>query len=215
MKVIFVAFDLDGVIVDTISSWVWVHDHFGVNNDASLEAYRRGEIDDREFMRRDIALWLEKMPDITIDYIKNVLKDIPIINGARETVSALKDKGIRTAIISGGLDIVARRVAKDLGIDYVLSNGLEVEPDGRLTGEGILRVELNKKGDALKRLLSVLDVDPRRVAAVGNCDIDIPMFELCGLSIAFNPEDYETEKAADFVVRSNDLRAILPYIIAN
>ena len=31
----FVVFDLDGVLADTISSWVWIHEHFGVNNDVS------------------------------------------------------------------------------------------------------------------------------------------------------------------------------------
>ena len=56
----FVAFDLDGVLVDTFSSWVWMHEYFGVNNDHSLFAYQRGEIDYLEFMRRDIQLWLEK-----------------------------------------------------------------------------------------------------------------------------------------------------------
>ena len=62
----FVAFDLDGVLVDTFSSWVWMHKHFNVNNDHSLYAYQRGEIDYGEFMRRDIALWLENKKDMTI-----------------------------------------------------------------------------------------------------------------------------------------------------
>lgn len=65
MKFKFVAFDLDGVLVDTFSSWVWMHKHFDVNNDHSLYAYQRGEIDYLEFMRRDIQLWLEKKEGMT------------------------------------------------------------------------------------------------------------------------------------------------------
>ena len=51
-----VVFDLDGVLVDIQSSWDWVHRHFGVDNDESLAQYLAGQIDDLEFMRRDIAL---------------------------------------------------------------------------------------------------------------------------------------------------------------
>jgi len=60
-----VVFDMDGVLADVESSWVYVHRHFGVNNDHSLFAYLRGEIDDLEFIRRDINLWKQKDPGIT------------------------------------------------------------------------------------------------------------------------------------------------------
>jgi phosphoserine phosphatase len=52
-----VAFDMDGVLVNYTSCWTWVHDHFRVTNEASLKAFIDGDIDDMEFMRRDIALW--------------------------------------------------------------------------------------------------------------------------------------------------------------
>jgi len=38
------------------------------------------------------------------------------------------------------------------------------------------------------------------------------MFEVTGLSIAFNPEDDCTRNAADVIVESNDLRDILPHL---
>ncbi|HEX2065545.1 MAG TPA: hypothetical protein VHI93_01910 [Candidatus Thermoplasmatota archaeon] len=37
-----VCFDMDGVLIDVGSSWVMVHRHFGVQNEASLHAYLRG-----------------------------------------------------------------------------------------------------------------------------------------------------------------------------
>ena len=59
-----VAFDMDGVLVDYLSSWTWVHDRFGVSNEESVISFMDGEIDDMEFMRRDIALWLKHRPGL-------------------------------------------------------------------------------------------------------------------------------------------------------
>ena len=52
-----VVFDCDGVLVDAISSWRTLHDHFGTDNNANLQRFIAGEFDDLTFMRSDIALW--------------------------------------------------------------------------------------------------------------------------------------------------------------
>ncbi|MBI5000565.1 MAG: HAD-IB family phosphatase [Euryarchaeota archaeon] len=208
-----VVFDLDGTLVDCESSWVFVHRHFGLDNDASLELYLRGEIDDEEFMRSDIALWKGRKPDITIKDVENILLGIGIYPGARKLFSLLKGAGIRTAIVSGGLMPLARRVAFELEIDHVLANGLAVDKGGRLLGYGLLEVELNRKGLPMERLMKRLGIDRDKVAAVGNSSIDAPMLELAGLGIAFNPIDEEVTEIADVLVEGSDLMALAPYLI--
>ncbi len=208
-----VAFDMDGVLVDSISSWVWVHDHFGVNNDTSLELYIEGEIDDMEFMRRDIALWKEIDPDISIGDIENILGPIPMMKGAHDTLTRLKEEGLKMIIISGGIDIVANRVAEKYGIKHVVANGIEVDDTGKLTGEGILRCVLTEKNVPLKEELDTMGISPRDCIAVGNSDIDIPMFKLCRLGIAFNSHCEQTNKDADVSIPEKDLTKILPYIL--
>ena len=208
-----VAFDLDGVLVDTISSWVWVHNHYGTNNDKSLKAYERGEFDDWEFMRRDIALWTNVKGEVHIDEIEAILKTVPIMPGAKELVERLKAEGTRTAIVSGGLDILARRVAMEVGIEAYLANGLETDENGTLTGEGILRVELVDKGSPMLRLLAEMGVDPKRCAALGNSYIDIPMFEETTFGIAFDPHDERVERAADVVIKEKDLTLAIPHLV--
>jgi phosphoserine phosphatase len=47
-------------------------------------------------------------------------------------------------------------------------------------------------------------------AAVGNSCFDIPMLEMCGLGIAFNPEDKCVVQSADVVVKGKNLRDIIP-----
>jgi len=212
-KLRLAVFDLDGTLVDCESSWVFVHSHFGLNNDASLELYLKGEIDDDEFMRRDIALWMGRNPDINIKDIEAILHDIKIYPGARKLFSLLRNAGIQTAIVSGGLMPLARRVAFELNIDHVLANGLAVDKGGRLLGYGLLEVELNRKGLPMERLMNRLGFDRERVAAVGNSFIDAPMLELAGLGIAFNSLDDEVRDVADVVVESDDLMALAPYLI--
>jgi len=208
----FVAFDLDGVLVNTFSSWVWMHEHFNVNNDHSLYAYQRGEIDYAEFMRRDIELWLDKKKDMTIHDVEEILFHVPLTKGAKEVVAKLKKHGMKTAIISCGIEVLANRVAKELGIDFVVANGLVVDKEGRLTGEGTLSIELADKGKPLKKLLEENGVARKECVAVGNSFGDAGMFEVSGFGIAFNPQDELTREKADVVVEGNDLRGILKYI---
>ena len=212
MRYDMVAFDLDGVIVEGRSSWEWIHRHFGVNNNDALDAFIRGDIDDMEFMRRDIALWKGLKPDITLDDIAGILLKAPVIKGAKETVSALKHEGVRTCIISGGIDLLADAIGEICGIERVMANGLVADKKGRLMGEGILNVWLRDKGAALRSVQNEYGVEPEKCAAIGNSWVDVTMFDIAGLGMAFNPIDDQVVRAADVVVQSDDLRDVLPYL---
>jgi phosphoserine phosphatase len=50
-----VAFDMDGVLADTISSWKYIHDYFNTSNEESVTEYIQGKIDDMEFIKRDAS----------------------------------------------------------------------------------------------------------------------------------------------------------------
>ena len=45
-----VVFDCDGVLVDSVSSWKTLHDHFGTDNSHNLKRFIEGEISDMEFL---------------------------------------------------------------------------------------------------------------------------------------------------------------------
>jgi phosphoserine phosphatase len=208
-----VAFDMDGVLVDYTSCWTWIHDHFSVDNEGALNEFIEGRIDDREFMRRDIALWKQRNPDLNRTDLDAILEPLPITTGIAETVNALKAAGIKAVIITGGLDIVAERIATHYGFDDFLANGVECDDQGMVTGEGILRVELKNKRAALESFLAKYSVRKERAASVGDSFIDIPMFEASGMSIAYNPSDELAARRATYVVRSQDLTAVLPYLL--
>ena len=208
-----VAFDMDGVLVNYTSCWTWVHDHFRVTNEASLKAFIEGDIDDMEFMRRDIALWRRQRPELCHKELESILAAVPMNKGIAETVRNLQAKGVKCVIVSGGLDIVAEKVSSSFGFDDWVANGVECDDNGRLTGEGLLRVELRNKRTALDQMLSKHGIGNSRAACVGDSFVDIPMFEACAFSIAFNPTDEMAAKSASVVVRSDSLDAVLPHLI--
>jgi len=201
---------MDGVLLDTVSSWKYIHDRFGTTNARSIIPYLRGDIDYLEFIRRDVSLWKTDGQAVSKKTIETILYSIPLITGVRETISYLKKHGVHTAIVSAGLDILAEKVALDVGIEYAYANEVKVGKDGRLTGEGVLHVELMQKDKNVRDLAKKLHVPLEGCAAVGNSCFDIPMLEVCGLGIAFNPEDACIIKYADIVVMEKDLRMLIP-----
>ena len=207
-----VVFDMDGVLADVESSWVYVHRHFGVNNDHSLFAYLRGEIDDLEFIRRDINLWKQKDPGITCARIEKVLDACPVMPGAGKTVAELKRRGYKTAIVSAGIDLLAGRLARELGIDIHLANGLVSDASGRLSGEGVLRVRLMDKGDAVLEAAERVGASKKDIVSVGNSSHDVSMFKRSGKGIAFCPSDETVRREADAVIEEKDLSGILRVI---
>jgi phosphoserine phosphatase len=208
-----VCFDMDGVLIDVGSSWVTVHKHFGVENQASLRAYLNGEFDDAEFIRRDVRLWLNLKPQIRRDDFVEIFRDPPFMAGVEETVETLQAEGIECAIVSGGIDVLAESVARRLRIPHVAANGFVYDDDGHLTGEGVVKTPLNDKALPVLEFARELEVPLERVLTVGNSLPDVSMFEVSGRSVAFHPEDDYTREHATWIVEDGPLTDILPFVL--
>lgn len=203
-----VVFDLDGVLVKEKSSWISMHEHFGTKEQAreNLDAYKAGKISYDEFMRRDISLW----PRAHADEVDSFLSGFTLAEGARETITGLKEKGYEVAIISAGIDILAKKVAKELDIPYVLANGLEFDRSGHLTGCGVERVALGKKEKALESLTKYLELEPKQCIAVGDSEWDVSLLASAGLGVAYGDGRHERlDEAANLKI--SDLRELLDH----
>jgi phosphoserine phosphatase len=209
MPIKFVAFDMDGTLLDVSSSWAEVHRYFGEQNTEALQLFLDDRIDDQEFMRRDLAIWHRHRPHISEDDLVSILASVPLMPGAHELFDALHSRGIRTAIVSGGLDVIAQRIGRELGIDRVLANGFVLDRHRRLTTEGIIRVPIKRKGDVIAGLQRELGLSVDECAAVGNSEIDVAMFERSRIGVAFLPEDEPVRRRATHVVTEKDLRRVL------
>ena len=200
-----VAFDMDGTLVDVASSWRVVHDHFHDQNDEGLRRFLANEIDDLEFIRLDVRVWWRHAPALTVPDLERILAEVPYMPGAGALLRHLRDRGIRTAIVSGGLDVLARRVGRELGFDHVLANGVRTSADGRVTDDGIVRVPIHGKEGVLAGLQRELGVGPSETASVGNSEIDVGLFRRSRVGIAFLPADDDVRRAATAVVSERDL----------
>jgi len=213
MKYDLVCFDMDGVLTKLRSSWCWVHQCFEVDNEPAYQAYCNGEIDESEFMRRDIGLWTAKKPDVKIDEIAKLFQDMPLIDGIQETIACLRDNGIRSVIVSGGIDKAAELIKNEFGFDDFAADEICTNPDGSLTGEGRLIVDLRDKGINVRDFIKKYNTTPERTVSIGNSYTDIPMFKNTGMSIAFNPTDHYTSDAATYTVVSENISDVLEYIL--
>ena len=205
-----IIFDMDGVIANTISSWKYIHDYFGCSNEKSVDDYLKGKIDDAEFIKRDVSLWLEYGKPVTRNKLVNILSNVALMKGAKKCITGIKKHNVKTAIVSAGLDILAEKVAEELGIDYAFANGIKEDEKGRLTGEGLLQVQLIHKDKNVIYLAEKLEIPLENCAAIGNSCFDVPMFETAGLGIAFNSEDECVKKSADVIVEGKDLSKVIP-----
>jgi phosphoserine phosphatase len=206
-----VVFDMDGVLVHERSSWRIIHEAVGTSNEHSFQAYIRGEIDDEEFMERDIRLWID-MGIVNISQIRELLDRVDLMSGFHHCFEALNERGVELAILSGGIDILADRLGKEGGFNLMMANGIEIDKEGRLTGSGILNVPLREKGSVLRSLIDRGGmIGP--VIVVGDSAVDITMFENADLSIAFRPETEMVADKADIVVNEPDLSKVSDRII--
>ena len=208
-----VCFDMDGVLTSLRSSWYWLNLCLGVDNESTFKAYVSGEIDQSEFMRRDIAQWKTVKPNIRISDLIRFFQDMPLTGGIQETVASLRSNGIRCVIVSGGVDLAAMMIAGEFGFDGYAADEICSHSDGTLTGEGKMNVDLNDKGINVRHFIEKYGTTKERTVSIGNSCTDIPMFSNSGMSIAFNPTDELTVEAATHLIHSDNISDVLDLIL--
>ncbi len=211
MDIRLVVFDVDGTLTQHSSVWWRLHELFGTTKKGRLyfDQYFAGEINYEQWADYDAALWTGE----SVSKVMEIVSATKLVTGVLETVTTLSEHGIKTAILSGGLDIMADDIARRAGIEYVLTNKLGINDDV-LTGTVENIIGWADKAEHIHTILNHFGMTLEETAFVGDGRNDMSVLSVVGLSIAFNPEDQEVADTAQVVIRENDLRAILPHIIS-
>ena len=215
-KPLCVAFDCDGVLADSISSWKTIHDHFGTDSTDLLKQFMAGELTDTEFMAADIAMWKEKSPKIHRDDLFRAYSGCKLMKGAKELVADLKAAGIHVAIVSAGVDLYVQSIAALVKADDWIANGFEWDDGGWLIGGLPTRVLSHEKGLMVEKLARINGFGTEEIVCVGDSSTDLSMIVGESGFIGFNPARKRAvaafEEAGVPIVQGKDLRKIWPYI---
>lgn len=171
---------------------------------AVTERAMRGELDFEESLRERV----KTLAGLDASVIEEVAKDIVLTPGARTTIRTLKKLGYKAAVVSGGFIQVLEGLAKDLDLDYVRANTLEIV-DGKLTGNVIGKiVDRAAKAEFLREFAADSGLQMHQTIAVGDGANDIDMISAAGLGVAFNAKPALRE-IADTAVSSPFLDEVL------
>jgi phosphoserine phosphatase len=212
-----VAFDVDGTLVvhpEGKTVWEVLNRAFTGGDDqnaARLKLYLSGKLSYSEWVALDVSSWQEH--GATKSQVLDAIGSLSLVPGARETMAELKARGVRLAVISGTIDFLLDTLFPDHPFDEVYTNHVHFGPDGTITGWTATPFDMEGKGVALRAIAAREGIALARCAFIGDSANDLSAARIAGLTVAFHPKSAELERAAGAVVRSDDLRAILPFLL--
>ena len=201
-------FDFDSTLMDG-ETLEFLAKELGIDKEVReiTDLAMRGEIDFFESLQKRVSL----LKGLEVKKVNEICHKLPLMKGAKEVVSGLKDRGDKIVCFSGGFKNATTYFAEKLGLDADFSNVLH-EKDGVLTGLVGGEMMFNtSKGDMLVRLQQVLGIDRGETLVVGDGANDISMFRHADIRVAFCAKPVLREHAS-IVIDEKNLALLLDRI---
>ena len=179
-----ICFDMDSTLIQTeCIDELAMRAGVGDKVKEITERAMRGEIDFKESFKERVAL----LKGLDVSVMKDIAENLPITEGVDRLMEVLKRYGYKIAILSGGFTYFGEYLQRKYGIDYMYANELEVDENGKLTGNYVGEiVDGHRKAELLKLIAQVEKVNLAQTIAVGDGATDLPMISEAGLGIAFH-----------------------------
>jgi phosphoserine phosphatase len=200
------AIDMDSTLI-TIECIDEVADLAGVKAEVSAitAAAMSGELDYAQSLRRRVALLRGLEQEALARVYHERLRLSP---GAEALLAAIRGAGLKTLLVSGGFSFFTDRLKARLGLDYSISNELEVE-HGHLSGRVIGDiVDATAKAAKLRAVRAELGIAKEATIAIGDGANDLAMMAEAGVSIAYRAKPVARSKA-DYALDHTGLDGVL------
>ena len=207
MKLAVFDFDstlMDGETLEFLAKEFNIEDKIAQITKSAME----GKIDFFESLIQRVFL-LKGLPQ---KRAQEICANLPLMNGAKETITELKKAGYKTVCFSGGFKSATIPAKEKLGLDAEFSNILHFK-DGLMTGlVGGEMMFSTSKGEMLVTLQKLLGVSFDNTIVVGDGANDLSMFKFAGKRVSFCGKPVLRENA-NIVIEEKDLRLILPHVL--
>ena len=200
------AMDMDSTLI-TIECIDELGDLAGRKTDiAAITAQAmRGEIDYPESLRRRVS-YLKGLSAFSLETV--YVERLKLTPGAETLLEACKRHGVKLLLVSGGFTFFTDRLKDRLGIDYTISNRLEIR-DGKLTGEVLGDiVDAEAKARKFLDVMKELKATKEQSVAIGDGANDLKMMARSGLSVAFHAKPV-VRAQADCAITWSGLDAVV------
>jgi phosphoserine phosphatase len=181
-----IAFDFDGTLSDSEMT-VLLGEEAGVADE--IDEITERAMNDELSYAESLYARAELLDGLPEEQVEAAFDRVQLRPGAAEVIDALTEAGHHVAILTGGFDdgVAAALEREGVSVDTIVANSLPIR-NGKLTGEAEGPLIEGTKDTALEELAGEVGVGMDDTVAIGDGANDLPMLEVAGLAIGYEPK---------------------------